>query len=180
MIHRIILIVITCVTLLAGKGEEMSIYDFKATLINGKEIALSEYRDHVLLIVNTASKCGFTDQYEGLEALYDEYKKRGLVILGFPSNQFANQEPGSNEEIASFCQLNYGVSFPMFAKIDVNGDQAHPLYRYLKAAAKGTLGTEVIKWNFTKFLIDRNGAVVERYAPSTRPESLRGEIEKLL
>jgi glutathione peroxidase len=162
------------------KEPAVSIYDFKAQRINGQEIALSEYKGKVLLIVNTASKCGFTPQYEGLEALYEKYKDRGFMILGFPCNQFSEQEPGTNEEIANFCRVNYGVSFDMFAKIDVNGDDAHPLFKYLKSEATGIFGTESIKWNFTKFLIDREGKVIDRYAPSTKPASLEDAIEKLL
>ena len=180
---RIIIALLTAWTLLLHAetgGEPMDIYDFKATRIDGREISLADYRGKVLLIVNTASKCGFTPQYEGLEKLYQKYADRGFMILGFPSNQFASQEPGTNAEIANFCRVNYGVSFDMFAKIDVNGDNAHPLYRYLKKEAKGVLGSEAIKWNFTKFLIDRSGKVVERYAPSTTPESIAGDIAKLL
>jgi glutathione peroxidase len=158
----------------------MSVYDFKATKINGQEISLSEYKGKVLLIVNTASKCGFTPQYEGLETLYQQYKEDGLMILGFSCNQFSEQEPGSNDEIANFCRVNYGVSFDMFAKIDVNGDNAHPLYKYLKKEATGLLGSESIKWNFTKFLVDRNGKVIDRYASTTKPASLTGDIEALL
>ncbi len=167
---------------LHAQNEEnsMSIYDFKVDKINGQEVSLSDYRGKVLLIVNTASKCGFTPQYEGLEALYQKYKDQGLMILGFPCNQFSEQEPGTNEEIANFCRVNYGVSFDMFAKIEVNGDNAHPLYKYLKSEATGFLGSESIKWNFTKFLIDRNGKVIERYAPTTKPASLEKEIEGLL
>lgn len=141
---------------------------------------MADYAGKVLLIVNTASHCGFTPQYAALEALYQRYRERGLVVLGFPCNQFGSQEPGEAEEIASFCQKNYGVSFPMFAKIDVNGNEAHPLYQYLKKAAPGLLGSEGIKWNFTKFLVDRQGEVVERYAPATAPESIARDIEKLL
>ncbi len=141
---------------------------------------MADYAGKVLLIVNTASHCGFTPQYAALEALYQRYRERGLVVLGFPCNQFGSQEPGEAEEIASFCQKNYGVSFPMFAKIEVNGNEAHPLYQYLKKAAPGLLGSEGIKWNFTKFLVDRQGEVVERYAPATAPESIARDIEKLL
>ena len=156
------------------------IHDFRVTDIHGKEVSLAHYRGKVLLIVNTASKCGFTPQYKGLEALYQRLGKRGLVILGFPCNQFGAQEPGDEQEIASFCELNYGVTFPLFAKIDVNGDDAAPLYKFLKKAKPGLLGSEAIKWNFTKFLIDREGNVVERYAPTVTPESLASDIEKLL
>ena len=134
----------------------------------------------MLLIVNTASKCGFTPQYKGLEALYQKYRAQGLEVLGFPCNQFGAQEPGTEDEIASFCEMNYGVTFPLFAKVDVNGDGAAPLYRHLKAAKPGLLGTEAIKWNFTKFLVDRKGTVVERFAPNDEPAALAGDIEKLL
>src|SRR5688500_955522 len=157
-----------------------NIYDFTANSLDGKPVSLREYSGKVLLIVNTASKCGFTPQYEGLEALYKQYRDRGLTVLGFPCNQFGAQEPGTADEIGSFCQKNYGVSFPMFEKIDVNGDGAHPLYRWLKSNAKGVLGTEAIKWNFTKFLIDRQGQVVDRFAPNTKPEDLKPEVEALL
>ncbi len=157
-----------------------AIHDFSATALDGREISLGDYRGKVLLIVNTASRCGFTPQYESLEKLYREYGPRGLVVLGFPCNQFGAQEPGDAAEIARFCSLTYDVSFPMFAKVDVNGENAHPLYRYLKSEKAGLLGTEGIKWNFTKFLVDRNGEVVERYAPATKPEDLRKAIEALL
>jgi len=155
-------------------------YEFKATSLEGKPVALQEFTGKVMLVVNTASKCGFTPQYEGLEALYQKYRDRGLVVLGFPCNQFGEQEPGSADEIGSFCQKNYGVSFPMFEKVEVNGETAHPLYRWLKQTAPGLLGTERIKWNFTKFLLDRRGAVVERYAPTTKPAGLSKDIEALL
>jgi len=157
-----------------------AIYDFSATAIDGSEVPLARYRGKVLLIVNTASKCGFTPQYDGLETLHEQLSDKGLVVLGFPCNQFGHQEPGDEAEIASFCRLTYDVKFPMFAKIEVNGANAHPLYAWLKSNAKGVLGTEGIKWNFTKFLIDRSGAVVCRYAPTTKPEAIRGEIEELL
>ncbi len=157
-----------------------SIYDFTAETIAGEAKPLAEYRGQVMLIVNTASKCGFTPQYDGLEKLYEAYAPRGLAVLGFPCNQFGAQEPGDAAEIANFCSLTYDVSFPMFAKIDVNGADEHPLYRYLKHEAKGVLGTERIKWNFTKFLIDRSGKVVDRFAPTTKPETLGPAIEKLL
>lgn len=156
------------------------IHDFSATTLDGHEQSLADYKGKVVLIVNTASKCGFTPQYEGLEQLHREYSPRGLVILGFPCNQFGAQEPGDAAEIASFCSLTYQVSFPMFAKVDVNGDHAHPLFRFLKAAKPGLLGTEGIKWNFTKFLVGKDGEVVGRYAPATKPEELRKEIEALL
>lgn len=154
----------------------MSIYDFEVKTIHGEIISMSSFKNKVLLIVNVASKCGFTSQYEGLERLYEKYKDQGLVILGFPCNQFMNQEPLSEEEIQSFCSLNYGVTFPMFAKIDVNGEQAHPLFKYLKEAQKGLLGIEAIKWNFTKFLVDKNGVVINRFASATKPESLEVDI----
>ena len=157
-----------------------SIYDFSVEDIHGKEQKLDEYKDKVLLIVNVASKCGFTPQYNGLEALYEKLHGRGFEILGFPSNQFGAQEPGNEAEIAQFCELNYGVKFPLFAKIDVNGSDAAPLYQYLKKAKPGLLGSEAIKWNFTKFLVDRKGKVVERYAPKVEPEALASDIEKLL
>lgn len=162
-------------------GENMqNIYGFDVTTIEGKEIKLEHYRGKVLLVVNTASKCGFTYQYEGLEELYKRYREQGFEILGFPCNQFANQEPGTEEEIAQFCSLNHGVTFPMFSKIDVNGNNTHPLYRFLKSESPGILGSKAIKWNFTKFLIDREGKVIERFAPSKEPVSLRKQIEKLL
>lgn len=157
-----------------------TVYDFSAKAIDGSEVSLDQYRDKVLLIVNTASKCGFTPQYEGLEKLHEELGGKGLVVLGFPCNQFGAQEPGDAEEIATFCRTSYDVKFPMFAKVDVNGPNAHPLYAWLKSKAKGVLGTEGIKWNFTKFLIDRNGQVVSRYAPTTKPEAIKSDIEDLL
>ncbi len=157
-----------------------TVHDFTCTRLNGKEEDLSVYKGKVLLIVNTASKCGFTPQFEGLETLYKDLKDRGLVILGFPCNQFGSQDPGSNEEIGEFCQINYGVSFPMFAKIDVNGEGAAPLYKHLKATKKGVLGTEGIKWNFTKFLVNKDGEVVKRFAPTDKPEAIRKHIEALL
>ncbi len=157
-----------------------TVYDFSAKAIDGSEVSLDQYRDKVLLIVNTASKCGFTPQYEGLEKLHEEMGDKGLVVLGFPCNQFGAQEPGDAEEIATFCRTSYDVKFPMFAKVDVNGPNAHPLYAWLKSKAKGVLGTEGIKWNFTKFLIDRNGQVVSRYAPTTKPEAIKSDIEDLL
>ena len=157
----------------------MSVYQFNANTLSGEEVSLDTYKGKVLLIVNTASKCGLTPQYEGLEALYKELNTDGLEILGFPCNQFGKQEPGDSTEIASFCLKNYGVSFPMFEKIDVNGDDAHPLYKYLKGEAKGLLGSEAIKWNFTKFLINKEGEVMERYAPTTPPEKIKADIQKL-
>ena len=157
-----------------------SVYDFSATTIEGKARSLEEYRGKTLLIVNVASKCGFTPQYQGLEAMYRRLKDRGLVVLGFPCDQFGHQEPGDEEEIKSFCSLKYDVTFPMFAKVDVNGDNAHPLYRHLKKAAPGLLGTEAIKWNFTKFLVSPNGETVTRFAPNDTPESLEKDVEKAL
>jgi glutathione peroxidase len=157
-----------------------SIYDFFVTTIEGESINLSNYKDRVLLIVNTASQCGFTPQYQGLQALYDKYASQGLVILGFPCNQFGQQEPGSASEIRSFCETRFGVTFPLFQKVDVNGKDAHPLFQYLTKAAPGLFGTETIKWNFTKFLVDRSGKVVERYASLAKPEDLEKAIQKLL
>ena len=157
-----------------------SVYDFKAQTITGQEVALSDYRGKALLIVNTASKCGFTPQFEGLEKLWQAYGPKGLVIVGFPCNQFGSQDPGSNDEIASFCQLNYGVSFPMFEKVDVNGPNAHPLYKWLVQEAPGILGTKAIKWNFTKFLVGKDGQVISRYAPTDTPKSLADDVEKAL
>ncbi len=157
-----------------------TIYDFKVKDIHGKNVKLDAYKGKALLIVNTASKCGFTPQYKGLEELHQKFSGKGLAVLGFPCNQFGAQEPGSEKEIESFCEVNYGVTFPLFAKIDVNGADAAPLYRHLKAAKPGLLGSETIKWNFTKFLVDRKGNVVERYAPNAEPASLAGDIEKLL
>ncbi|HNL09971.1 MAG TPA: glutathione peroxidase [Turneriella sp.] len=157
-----------------------TIHEFSAATLGGKEKSLAEYKGRVVLIVNTASKCGFTPQYAGLEAIYEKYKDQGFVILGFPCNQFGAQEPGSESEIEQFCQVNYGVKFPMFGKIDVNGSNAHPLYKFLTSEKPGILGLEAIKWNFTKFLIDKDGNPVKRYAPNTKPEDIAGDIEKLL
>jgi glutathione peroxidase len=158
----------------------LSVYDFEARQINGNNLELSEFRDKVLLIVNTASRCGFTPQLAGLQALHQTYASAGLVVLGFPCNQFGQQEPGLESEIAEFCQLNYGVDFPMMAKIDVNGPAAHPLYQWLTAEAPGLLGTKAIKWNFTKFLLGKNGQVIRRYAPLTKPAALARDIEAAL
>ncbi|WHY73422.1 glutathione peroxidase [Fictibacillus enclensis] len=158
----------------------MSVYEYHAKTIMGEEKSLQEYEGKVLLIVNTASKCGFTPQYKELQALYDEFKDQGLEILGFPCNQFAGQEPGNEEEIQEFCQLNYGVAFPMFAKVDVKGDHAHPLFTYLTSEAPGILGSKAIKWNFTKFLVNKQGAVVSRHSPQTSPKDMKKEIEALL
>ncbi len=157
----------------------MALYDFSATLNNGKEKKLSAYKGKVLLIVNTASKCGFTPQYKGLQELYAKYKDRGFELLAFPCDQFGHQEPGDDGEIKEFCELNYGVEFPLFSKIDVNGDSAHPLYNFLKGEKTGLLG-DSIKWNFTKFLVDKQGKVIERYAPTTPPERIASDIEKQL
>lgn len=157
-----------------------TVYDFEAQSITGKPVSLADYRGKVLLIVNTASACGFTPQFAGLETLWKEYGAKGLAVLGFPSNEFGAQDPGSNDEIASFCQVNYGVSFPMMAKVDVNGAQAHPLYRWLTAEAPGMLGSKAIKWNFTKFLVGRDGRVIKRYAPTDKPESMHRDIEAAL
>jgi glutathione peroxidase len=157
-----------------------SIYDFTAETLDGKPAPLSDWKGKVVLIVNTASKCGFTPQYRGLEELYRKHKDQGLVVLGFPCNQFGAQEPGDAAEIASFCSLTYDVDFPMMRKIEVNGPGAHPLYKYLKGVKKGVLGTEGIKWNFTKFLVGRDGRVVGRFAPTVEPKALEGAIEALL
>ena len=157
-----------------------TVYDFTAMSNAGETVSLSDFRGKVLLIVNTASKCGFTSQYAGLEKLHEELGPRGFAVLGFPCNQIGHQEPGDAAEIRSFCALNYNVTFPLFAKIDVNGEGAHPLYAFLKRAKSGMLGSEAIKWNFTKFLVDRSGAVVERYAPTTRPDAIRADIERAL
>ena len=154
----------------------MSIYAYSARDIDGQEVPLERYRGHTLLIVNVASRCGFTPQYTGLEALYRKFEGQGLVVLGFPCDQFGHQEPGNENEIKNFCSLNYDVTFPMFAKIDVNGSNAHPVYKYLKHEAKGLLGSEAIKWNFTKFLVGKDGEVVKRYAPNDTPESIGKDI----
>lgn len=158
----------------------MSIYDIEVTTIEGKRELMRAYKGRVLLIVNVASKCGYTPQYAGLEALYRKHNGRGLTILGFPCDQFGNQEPGDEREIQQFCSLSYDVTFPMFAKIEVNGAGTHPLYRHLKAAKKGLLGTEAVKWNFTKFLVGRNGAVLRRYAPTDTPDRIEPDLIPLL
>ena len=157
-----------------------SAYDFESNSLSGNQVPLKQFAGKVLLIVNTASQCGFTPQYAGLEELYQRYRDRGLVVLGFPCNQFGAQEPGSASDIGTFCETNYGVSFPMFEKIAVNGESAHPLYRWLKKAAPGVLGSERIKWNFTKFLVDRSGEVQARYASLTKPDAIARDIEALL
>ncbi|WP_250434565.1 MULTISPECIES: glutathione peroxidase [unclassified Caballeronia] len=156
------------------------IYGFSAETLDGATVSLDKYRGKVLLIVNTASECGFTPQYKGLQEVYQQYAARGFEVLGFPCNQFGKQEPGDAGQIGAFCEQNYGVTFPMFAKIEVNGSNAHPLYKYLKDKEPGLLGIEAIKWNFTKFLVDRSGKVIKRYAPQTKPESITDDIEKLL
>lgn len=158
----------------------MNVYSFTATDIDGKPQSLADYQGKTLLVVNVASKCGFTPQYQGLEALYRQYRDRGFVILGFPCNQFGHQEPGDEAEIKGFCALKYDVSFPLFAKIKVNGDDAHPLYQFLKKEQGGILGLDFIKWNFTKFLIDKTGKVVKRYAPTDTPEAIGRDIAALL
>ena len=158
----------------------MNVHDFKATGITGTEIDMSQYKGKVLLIVNTASNCGFTPQYKGLEKVYDQFRDKGVEVLGFPCNQFGGQEPGNEDEIGAFCEKNYGVTFPLFAKIDVNGDGTHPLFAHLKKEAPGILGTQAIKWNFTKFLVRKDGRVFKRYAPNTTPEEMLGDIEKPL
>ena len=158
----------------------MNIYDIPVKSIDGAEQTLAGYRGKALLIVNVASKCGFTPQYTGLEALYRQYRERGFAVLGFPCDQFGHQEPGDEAEIKQFCALNYEVDFPLFAKLEVNGATAHPLYQFLKKAQPGVLGTEAIKWNFTKFLVDQNGQVLKRYAPADKPESIAADIEAVL
>jgi glutathione peroxidase len=157
-----------------------TVFDLSADSLAGAPVRLADYKGQVLLIVNTASQCGFTPQYQGLEALYQRYRARGFAVLGFPCNQFGAQEPGNAEEIGAFCAKNFGVTFPLFAKVDVNGEHAHPLFQKLKKDAPGLLGTEGIKWNFTKFLIRKDGTVYDRYAPTTKPEDLSADIEKLL
>jgi len=163
-----------------AKSASGTIYDFDAESITGKPAQFSTQKGKVLLIVNTASKCGFTPQFAGLEKLWETYRDRGLVIVGFPSNQFGAQDPGSNDEIASFCELNYGVTFPMMGKVDVNGEKAPPLWKWLTAEAPGILGTKTIKWNFTKFLVGKDGKVIKRFAPNDTPESMKGDIEAAL
>jgi glutathione peroxidase len=157
-----------------------AVFDFEAETIAGDKLPLENYKGKVLLVVNTASKCGFTPQYKGLEALYQKYKDKGLEILGFPCNQFGKQEPGTASDISEFCELNFGVTFPLFAKVDVNGDNAHPLFNHLKQQAPGIMGTKGIKWNFTKFLVNKDGMVVKRFAPKDKPESLEAAVEALL
>lgn len=180
MFYKLLLLIILLLSFSNAKEQDMRIYDFNVTTIDGQEVSMSKYKGKTLLIVNVASKCGFTKQYKGLEELYQKYKNDDFMILGFPSNQFSNQEPGSNEEIKEFCSLTYGVDFHMFAKIDVNGENAIPLYEFLKSEAKGFAGTKSIKWNFTKFLVDRNGKVIERYGSVTKPKEIEEEIRRLL
>jgi glutathione peroxidase len=162
------------------RGHVMSIYKYRAKTIDGEEISLKQFEGKALLIVNTASKCGFTPQFKELQGLSETYKDKGLVVLGFPCNQFMNQDPGNENEIKAFCELNYGVTFPMFAKVDVNGVQAHPLFIYLRKQTPGILGFDTIKWNFTKFLVDSKGNVVKRYSPTTKPNEIVKDIEVLL
>ncbi|MGB0835424.1 MAG: glutathione peroxidase [Psychrobium sp.] len=157
-----------------------SIHEFSVNTITGEQVSLSQYEGQVVLVVNTASQCGFTKQYAGLESLYKTHKDQGLAVLGFPCNQFGEQEKGDSDEISQFCKLNFGVTFPLFEKIEVNGDNAAPLYNYLKGNARGILGSKRIKWNFTKFLVGKNGKVLKRYAPTTKPEAIAADIEKLL
>jgi glutathione peroxidase len=175
----IVLPILSCNAETKQQERDRTIYDFSVKTIDGQEQSLSQYKGNVVLIVNVASKCGFTPQYKGLQELYDKYKNRGFVVLGFPCNQFLSQEPGTNDEIKKYCTITYGVTFPMFDKIDVNGDSAHPLYKYL-TSAKGGFITDSIKWNFTKFLVDRKGTVVKRYSPQTTPENMEEDIKKLL
>ena len=177
---KMLLIMIVSTQLLTAGEKKMSIYDFSVKTITGETQSLAAYQGKVLLIVNVASKCGFTPQYKGLQKLYETYHDRGFEVLGFPCNQFSEQEPAGEKEIQKFCTLNYGVTFPMFSKIKVNGDGAHPLYRYLKSRQTGFLGSESIKWNFTKFLVDREGRVVERFGSITKPKEIASAIEKLL
>ena len=174
------LVLILSLNTFAKDVQMKTIYDIKVKTIKGEETTLEPYKGKVLLIVNVASKCGYTPQYDGLETLYKKYKDEGLVVLGFPCNQFGSQEPGSEAEIQNFCRVNFGVTFPMFSKINVNGEETHPLYQYLKSEQPGILGTEAIKWNFTKFLVDKEGNVVERFGSSTKPVELEEKIEGLL
>lgn len=180
MTKKILLLIMLFLTSIIAKENNMSIYDFNVKTIDGEEVSMSKYKGKVLLIVNVASKCGFTSQYEGLENLFEKYKNEDFMVLGFPSNQFANQEPESNDKIKEFCSLTYEVKFDMFSKIDVNGENEAPLYKFLKSNQKGILGTEDIKWNFTKFLVDKNGVIVDRYGSVTTPESIEKDIINLL
>jgi glutathione peroxidase len=179
------LLLLLLLPLTSQAGETMSsttktFYDFNATSIIGENISLENYKDNVVLVVNVASKCGFTPQYEGLQKLYETHKDKGFTILAFPCNQFKKQEPAQNKEIQNFCQTNYNITFPLFEKIDVNGENAHPLYKFLKSEAKGLLWSESIKWNFTKFLVDKKGKVIERYGSTTKPKEIEADIVKLL
>ena len=180
MFRKIIFLTMLFFSSIYAGENKMSIYDFNVKTIDGEEISMAKYKGKVLLIVNVASKCGFTSQYEGLEKLFEKYKNENFMILGFPSNQFANQEPATNERIKEFCSLTYDVKFDMFAKIDVNGENEAPLYKFLKSNQKGILGSENIKWNFTKFLVDKDGNIVDRFASTTTPESIEKDIIKLL
>lgn len=174
-------ILVTFLFLFQLQGDDtMNIYDIEVQTIENETITLERYKEKVLLIVNVASKCGYTNQYGGLQDLYERYNAQGFEVLGFPCNQFLEQEPGTHEEIKNFCSVNFGVNFPLFAKIDVNGKNTHPLYRYLKQEASGLLGSEAIKWNFTKFLVDKEGKVIQRYAPSTKPSSIENDVKELL
>ncbi len=177
---KILLILFMSLMLNAGETMQPHFYDFEAKDIRGKMVSMSQYKGKVILVVNVASECGFTPQYEGLEKLYETYKEQGFVILAFPCNQFGEQEPGSAEEIQKFCSSKFSVTFPLFEKIDVNGEHTHPLYVFLKKEATGFLGSESIKWNFTKFLIDKDGTVIDRYGSTTKPASIAKDIEKLL
>jgi len=178
IVKKILFVFLFIFTILGAK--DMNLYDIEVKDINGNIIQLEKYKNKVMLVVNVASKCGFTNQYEGLEKLHETYSDEGLSILGFPCNQFLSQEPGTEDEIKEFCSLNYGVKFDLFSKIDVNGSKEHPLYKYLKDNSSGILGTDIIKWNFTKFLIDRNGNVINRYSPSTTPQDIELDIKGLL
>ena len=179
MIVRMWIAIASLTTLLLGENT-MRIYDLSAKDINHQEVSFKKYENRVLLIVNVASHCGYTNQYEGLQKLHENYNDKGLSVLGFPCNQFLGQEPGTEEQIQSFCSLTYNVTFDLFAKIDVNGENTHPLYVFLKQNAKGLLGSEAIKWNFTKFLVNKEGKVVKRYAPATKPEEIESDIKELL
>jgi glutathione peroxidase len=180
MIKKIVLSLLLIFSSIIAKENKMNIYDFNIKTIDGEEVSMSKYKGKVLLIVNVASKCGFTGQYEGLENLFEKYKNDDFMVLGFPSNQFANQEPESNEKIKEFCSLTYEVKFDMFAKIDVNGENEAPLYKFLKSNQKGIFGTEDIKWNFTKFLVDKDGTIIDRFGSATSPESIEDDVKKLL
>ena len=180
MFNKILLVLVLIFSSTIAKENKMSIQDFNVKTIDGEEISMSKYKGKVLLIVNVASKCGFTSQYEGLENLYEKYKNEDFMVLGFPSNQFANQEPESEDKIKEFCSLTYEVKFDMFSKVDVNGENEAPIYKFLKSNQKGILGTENIKWNFTKFLVDKEGNIVDRFGSATTPESIEADVVKLL